>query len=130
MEVPESIDLIPEGLILDQRIQCSQYVLFLLSPRTTGLSNTHVRLFDNTNRQSFNVYPNVPSCMFNIMSCIHKYLIHRHIYSRYVISERHLAMFQAMRSLLIQQASTPLLSTLLWILIEFHYKLCITCSLG
>ena len=129
MEVPESTDLISEGPILDRRVRCSQYVLFLLSPRTTGPSDIHAGLSDNTNRQSFNVYLNTPSCMFNIMSCIHKYLIHGHIY-RYVISERRPTMFQAMGSLLIQQADTLLLSTLFWILIEFHYELCITCSLG
>ena len=128
-EFHESTDFIPESPILVPRVRCSQYVLFPLSPRTTGLSDIHAGLSDSTNRHSFNVYLNTPSCMFNIMSCVHKYLIHGHIY-RHVISERRPAMFQAMGSLLFQQAGTPLLSTLLWILIEFHYELCITCSLG
>ena len=100
-EFSESTDFIPESPILIRRVRCSQYVLFPLSPRTIGLSDIHVGLSDNTNRQSFNVYLNTPSCMFNIMSCIHKYLIHGHIY-RYVISERRPMMFQAMGSLLIQ----------------------------
>ena len=107
-EFPDSTDFIPESPILVRRVRCSQYVLFPLSPKTIELSNIHAGLPDDTNRQPFNDYLNTPSCMFNIMSCIHKYLIHGHIY-RHVISERRPTMFQAMGSLLIQQASTLLL---------------------
>ena len=42
------------------------------------------------------------------MSCIHKYLIHMHIY-RYSILERHQVMFQSMGTSLFQQAGTTLL---------------------
>ena len=45
------------------------------------------------------------SCMFHIISCIHRYLIHVHTY-RYVTSERRQVVFQAMGTLLIQPAGT------------------------